>query len=537
MEYDEIRQIKRSAKSVVHLVREKDSGQIFIRKVLKGPHPVYTVLQKHPHPFLPVVHEVVVDNDATTVVEEYIEGKPSDSAELSEKGFLAIVGELCSILEFLHGQGIIHRDIKPSNIIMAEDGHIRLIDFDAARQPKDDREQDTVLLGTRGFAPPEQYGFAQTDERADIYSLGVTLARLGGKIAEKPHYRRVIRKCTDVDPAKRYQSVRQIRQAFFRTAVSFRGKILPHGKSVMCAAVAFCILLLAWNQLPYLYGQHGDEFLRETEIPTAEPPEGSGGTPTAEPPEGSEGTPAAEPPEDSKGTLAVLPAPANPHWDGETGIAVWGNVPESVVGGELHYYWKMYLKAADTDFDTNEDILIMETSMRGNAISQENFRQPLSKFFRENGLYYFTVSATGDGIRYADSPFVTSDIFEYTGEFAPMLPMPTDLEWMLLDNDGSRSCYAIWSNLDEYEDKDYFNVTVYDKDNTVVMNTWWSKEDIMFWNGRGIKINSMFLSDVNNRYRFTLDVFSSRPNEYGSIIVPDIVPEEYFSPWYSISTY
>lgn len=495
MKYEETELIKQSAKSTVHLVREKDSGQIFIRKVLKGQHPVYTILQEHSHPFLPVVHEVIVTDDATTVVEEYIEGEPSGNGELSQAQFLSLVGELCSVLEFLHGQGIIHRDIKPSNIIMAKDGHIRLIDFDAARQPKDDLEQDTVLLGTRGFAPPEQYGFSQTDERADIYSLGVTLAKLGGKTAEKAHYKRVIRKCTDMDPAKRYQSVRQVRRAFFRTAISFHGKILPYGKSVLCAAAAFCIILLVWSQASYLYGQHGEE-----------------------------------PPVDAEGTLEALPAPANPHWDGDTGTALWGIVPESGLGSDQKYYRKLYRKATDTTSGTDEDILVYEGYMAGDA-SGEYFPNPMIFYFEENGFYYFTVCAVGDGIHYADSPYVTSDLFEYTGESAPMLPQPNGLTWGMLYNDESRRFFAIIGNLDEYEDEDWFDVKVYDKDDNFVMNTMATKADIISRGWPGVRIRSEFLADVNNSYHFVVCVYSSRPNEYRSTTIPEPIPEEYFSTW------
>ncbi len=118
----------------------------------------------------------------TTVIEEYIEGKLPHPAKLSRKQFKKIVTELCIVLSFIHEKGIIHRDIKPSNILLAQDAHIRLSDFDAARLYKNEQEQDTRLLGTRGYAPPEQYGFNQTDERTDIYSLGVTLNQL---LAEK----------------------------------------------------------------------------------------------------------------------------------------------------------------------------------------------------------------------------------------------------------------------------------------------------------------------------------------------------------------
>ena len=215
MEYEEIELIKQSEKSVVHLVREKGGEQFFVRKILKGYQPIYLLLQICAHPGLPKLYDVVMFNNTTTIIEEYIEGESLGSVDLSEKQFLNVVRELCSVLKYLHGKGIIHRDIKPSNIIFAADGHIRLIDFDAARMPKEDYNQDTRLLGTRGYAPPEQYGFEQTDARTDIYALGITLQQiLGGKL-QRPRYKRIIRKCTKLDPDRRYQSVRQMEKAFF----------------------------------------------------------------------------------------------------------------------------------------------------------------------------------------------------------------------------------------------------------------------------------------------------------------------------------
>lgn len=237
MEYQEIKLIKQSEKSIVHLVREKDGEQIFVRKILKRPHDIYLTLKNCPHPYLPQLYEVIVSEDSTILIEEYVEGRTLGSAELSEKQLLGAVRELCSVLEFLHKRDIIHRDIKPSNIILAEDGHIRLIDFDAARMPKDDLEQDTTLLGTRGYAPPEQYGFSQTDARADIYALGVTLKQLLGDKAQKPRYRRVIQKCINLNPDKRYQSIRQMKRALFK------GKI----RILYGFAVIFVLALLGGN--------------------------------------------------------------------------------------------------------------------------------------------------------------------------------------------------------------------------------------------------------------------------------------------------
>ena len=161
---------------------------------MSGERHIYSVLQECVHACLPKLYDVTIADGTTTVIEEYVEGRSLGMVKLSAKQFRCVVGDLCSVLEYLHGKGIIHRDIKPSNIIYKEDGHICLIDFDAARMPKDDLEQDTRLLGTRGYAPPEQYGFSQTDARADIYSMGVMLTQLMEGQIYRRRYRRVVKK-------------------------------------------------------------------------------------------------------------------------------------------------------------------------------------------------------------------------------------------------------------------------------------------------------------------------------------------------------
>lgn len=214
LKYVEIELMKQSENSTVYLIREK-GGKFFVRKVMKGQYPVYLTIRDCPHPCLPRIYDVAITEETTTVIEEYVEGRSLDGIKLSGKQFKSVVKDLCSVLEFLHGKGIIHRDIKPSNIIYTESGHICLIDFDAAREPKENREQDTRLLGTRGYAPPEQYGFSQTDVRTDIYSLGVTLKQILKDGFQKQWYKRRLQKCTELDPNKRYQSIRQVKRAFF----------------------------------------------------------------------------------------------------------------------------------------------------------------------------------------------------------------------------------------------------------------------------------------------------------------------------------
>ena len=156
------------------------------------------------------------EDGKTFTVEEFIEGE-SLLERLEQQNFLSeseaeeILLQMCDGLKELHGRKIIHRDIKPSNMILQADGRIRLIDFDAARIFKDEQETDTNLLGTRGYAPPEQYGCGQTDPRSDIYSLGVTIKNLLGE-GYDGRLKKILDKCTAYDPARRFQSTDELRR-------------------------------------------------------------------------------------------------------------------------------------------------------------------------------------------------------------------------------------------------------------------------------------------------------------------------------------
>lgn len=495
MEYKEIRLLKQSDRGMLHLIREKDSERIFVRKVLNGRYSIYAVLQECEHPFLPKLYEVAATEESTTVIEEYIEGETIGSRELSDRQFLCVVSDLCSVLEFLHERGIIHRDIKPSNIIMAHDGHIRLIDFDAARMRKEDLEQDTRLLGTRGYAPPEQYGFSQTDERTDIYAMGVTLRQLLGKKAQKSRYRRIIRKCTELDPDKRYRSIRQVKRAFFYA----KWNVL-----YIAGGIILCLLLLfLWTGSIWPQEQSGDAYSENAE-------------------------------------LIVLPAPENPHWNGETGIGLWGHVKDSgLVDNEEQYHWRIYRKDTADPPASDDAGWIFEGGMRGDNLDNAFYDMQFGSVFTKNGFYYFSVAAAGDKIQYADSAYVVSDAFEYTGESAPELPSPTGLAWKMVEGgDGSGLMYyATWDNLDDYEDLDCFDVYVYDKAGNYIMNNRWAKEDIIEKGQGGIRIRPEFLSESDNAYRFVVNVYSSRPNVYRSALANDPgwnngpIAEEYFSSW------
>ena len=139
----------------------------------------------------------------------------------------ALGRELCTLLEVLHAQEppVIHRDIKPENIVLLPDGAAGLIDFGIARQFKDGQDTDTRRMGTRSTAAPEQYGYAQTDQRTDLYALGMSLiylvtgqysrAALATADGVSPHLRRVLEKATAFSPEDRYPDA-----AAFSTALA-----------------------------------------------------------------------------------------------------------------------------------------------------------------------------------------------------------------------------------------------------------------------------------------------------------------------------
>ena len=170
--------MKESPRGRVELIRHRSSGQQFVLRRYTGNAEVYQKLLGCSCPNLPKVFEVVQSGAENIVLEEYIEG---DTLSFLLQGSLftpdetrTIIKKICSALWALHTMGAVHRDIKPDNIIMRGSDAI-LIDFDAARLHKPEHETDTQILGTTGFAAPEQYGMSQSDIRTDIYALGILI--------------------------------------------------------------------------------------------------------------------------------------------------------------------------------------------------------------------------------------------------------------------------------------------------------------------------------------------------------------------------
>ena len=143
------------------------------------------LMKRLDHPSLPRIVDVLEKDGMLLLVMDYVKGETLASllkrtGPFGEETVREWMGRLAAVLDYLHKQDppVIYRDMKPANVIRKPDGSLILLDLGIAREYKHDRDQDTRALGTKGYAPPEQYGNAQTDIRSDIYSLGMTAAEL-----------------------------------------------------------------------------------------------------------------------------------------------------------------------------------------------------------------------------------------------------------------------------------------------------------------------------------------------------------------------
>jgi len=167
---------------------------------------------------LPIIYDVIDLDDGRIVLEEYISGitvaDVMETGRYTYHGAKKVIQGVCNALSILHSRDIVHRDIKPENIMVDSSGRVVLIDFNASRTITPD-SKDTVVMGTVGYASPEQIGIAQSDARTDIYAIGVLLnvmmtGRHPSEIIAKGKAGRIVRKCTNVNPNDRYQTVEKL---------------------------------------------------------------------------------------------------------------------------------------------------------------------------------------------------------------------------------------------------------------------------------------------------------------------------------------
>lgn len=221
--YSEIYEL---SKDKVYMVKSSLDDKIYIKKILyPDNYEIYAKLKSLSLPNIPKIYEILEFDGRLVVIEEYINGSTIDamlkeSNTIPESGAIQIILDLIEVLNLLHScdPPIIHRDIKPSNIMINNDGILKLIDFDVSRTHKADESTDTEILGTYGYAAPEQFGFSQSDIRTDIYSLGITMnMMLVGKFPLDCLYEgdlsHVVSTCIKMDPEQRFQNVNEIREA------------------------------------------------------------------------------------------------------------------------------------------------------------------------------------------------------------------------------------------------------------------------------------------------------------------------------------
>ncbi len=221
-EYSVVKVYKNTDEKSIVLLRHNKLKKDIICKKFKGSCETYKLLQNIKFKNLPDIFEVSENNGKVIVLEEFINGvtvaEILQNGLYNEKGVKTVVKDVCDALSILHSYGIVHRDIKPENIMITDDGIVKLIDFDASRVFKDGRSKDTIIIGTAGYAAPEQLGFAQSDERTDIFALGVLMnVMLTGEHPSNKLYKgrmtKIIEKCIQLDPQKRYRNIGDLKKS------------------------------------------------------------------------------------------------------------------------------------------------------------------------------------------------------------------------------------------------------------------------------------------------------------------------------------
>lgn len=221
-EYRVLRRWSHSPSQKMYLVMD---GRHRIRMKKELPAEVFSLYRKLlsvKHKHLVQVMDVWQEGDSCVVIEEFVNGstiseymRQRDWDCLPPEMAISVVEAVCEGLERLHRLGIIHRDIKPENLMLTNDFIVKICDYNIARSYREEVGKDTRIFGTQGFAPPEQFGFRQTDARSDIYAVGVLLnVFLTGDIPQVNLYQgiekiqRIILRATAVEPSERYADIR-----------------------------------------------------------------------------------------------------------------------------------------------------------------------------------------------------------------------------------------------------------------------------------------------------------------------------------------
>ena len=206
--------------SAVYRVKDKHAGS-FILRLYSREMPVYKAVKWQDCPGLPQVYDCRWEQGFFVVKEQFINGislqEMIDGGErMGEKRAMQITSQICRALACLHEKGFIHRDVKPEHVLLTAKEELFLIDLDAAMRIEPKKKNDTRLLGTAGYAAPEQFGLTRSDVRTDVFSVGILLNMLlTGQHPAVLRYRSgqadaIIQKCTAMNPMDRYQNMEEL---------------------------------------------------------------------------------------------------------------------------------------------------------------------------------------------------------------------------------------------------------------------------------------------------------------------------------------
>ncbi len=245
-----------NAEHGVYLMQHVETGELYVQKTLVNYQAdIFAGLKAEPVPNMPRIIEAIEDGGRLIVIESYVSGRTlqkilDQDGPLPVQQVLDIGLQLCAVLKQLHVRGIIHRDIKPSNVILSDEGVVNLLDLDAAKVYKAEEQADTRLIGTQGYAAPEQYGFGASSPVTDIYAAGVLLNVLAAgefpNAANTPDasLNEVIRRCVRMEPGSRYQSVEELEKALRKigTGRTRRKVLIPLLFGAFIIALLFALI-------------------------------------------------------------------------------------------------------------------------------------------------------------------------------------------------------------------------------------------------------------------------------------------------------
>lgn len=223
--YQEIEMIKETDDKRITVVKSEIDHLIYIKRELKNDNEqMYQQIKNLNSKYFPKIYHIEKQERKIIIIEELINAPTLDTIllnnHISKQEAISIYIQVCKATKQLHecNPAIIHRDIKPENIFY-DSGKIYLFDFDISRNFNLDKNKDTHILGSQGYAAPEQFGFRQSDQRSDIYALGVLLnvlltKKLPSEEMCKTKEKHIIEKAISLDPEKRYQTIDELLQEF-----------------------------------------------------------------------------------------------------------------------------------------------------------------------------------------------------------------------------------------------------------------------------------------------------------------------------------